>query len=60
MVLPSKTYGAPPERHLESEPLVDRSTTATKWVDEEETGWTGQYDRGAGLTTETKVTTLPR
>ena len=45
---------------LESGPLVDPSTAATEWVDEVETGWTGQHDRGVGLTTEMKITTLPR
>ncbi len=40
--------------------IVDRSTTATDWVDGLETGWTEPHDRGLAPTTETKTATLPR
>jgi hypothetical protein len=43
------------------ERIVERSTTGPNSVDEVETGWTEQHDRGAGSTTEMKNTTfLPR
>jgi hypothetical protein len=42
------------------ERIVDRSTTGANWMDEVETGWTEQHNRGVGPTPETETTTLPR
>ena len=40
--------------------IVDRSTTATDWLDVVKTGWTEQHVAGLEQTSKTKTATLPR